>query len=59
MQGSGHVIAAAYPNVTPESLTPSWDGEPMSPECVDSVITRYAWVRHAEQTGDHPWATAA
>lgn len=52
-------IAAAATNITPESLTPIWDGDAMSPECVDSVIERYAWIRNAEQTGEHPWATAA
>ncbi len=59
MRGSREAVPAAYPHVTSESLTPTWDGEPMSPECADSVITRYARVRHAEQAGEHPWATAA
>jgi len=59
MRGIASAVAAAYTHVTDESLTPDWDGEPMSPDCIDTIIDRYAWIRRAEQADRDVWAAAA
>jgi len=58
MRGTVTGLAAAYSHMTDDALT-SWDGEPMSPDCVDSIIHCYAWMRRAEQDRHRLGAAAA